>query len=58
MKIIPFFISFAFVSAQNLNLYLTLIEKGRYDEVKENIPDLVKRYPNEPGVLYLSLIHI
>ena len=56
MKIIPFFISFAFVSAQNLNLYLTLIEKGRYDEVKENIPDLLKRYPNEPGVLYIQAL--
>ena len=52
--IILFFSNFAI--SQNLNLYLTLIEKGRYDEVRENIPDLLSRYPNEPGVRYIQAL--
>ena len=35
---------------------MTLIEKGRYDEVSENIPDLLERYPNEPGVMYIQAL--
>ena len=56
MKIILFLIFFACANAQNINLYLTLIEKGRYDEVSENIPDLLERYPNEPGVMYIQAL--
>tara|TARA_Y100000741_G_scaffold58530_1_gene40762 strand:- start:294 stop:1133 length:840 start_codon:yes stop_codon:yes gene_type:complete len=54
LAIILFFFSFAY--SQNINLYLTLIEKGRYDEVRENIPDLLSRYPNEPGVKYIQAL--
>jgi tetratricopeptide (TPR) repeat protein len=49
-------ILFSFAYSQNINLYLTLIEKGRYDEVRENIPDLLSRYPNEPGVKYIQAL--
>tara|TARA_B100000530_G_C15864103_1_gene450569 strand:- start:239 stop:1078 length:840 start_codon:yes stop_codon:yes gene_type:complete len=49
-------IFFSFTYSQNINLYLTLIEKGRYDEVRENIPDLLSRYPNEPGVKYIQAL--
>ena len=54
LAIILIFFSFAY--SQNINLYLTLIEKGRYDEVRENIPDLLSRYPNEPGVQYIQAL--
>ena len=54
LAIILFFFSFAY--SQNINLYLTLIDKGRYDEVRENIPDLLSRYPNEPGVKYIQAL--
>ena len=42
--------------SQNLNLYLTLIQKGRYEEVRENLPELISRYPNNPGVYYLQAL--
>ncbi|MBD30982.1 MAG: hypothetical protein CMG44_02110 [Candidatus Marinimicrobia bacterium] len=54
--IIFFFINFAIICAQNINLYLTLIQKGRYEEVRENLPDLLARYPNEPGVFYIQAL--
>ena len=54
LAIILIFFSFAY--SQNINLYLTLIDKGRYDEVRENIPDLLSRYPNEPGVKYIQAL--
>lgn len=57
MKIIPIILLFfSFAHSQNTNLYLTLIEKGRYEEVRENIPDLLSRYPNEPGVKYIQAL--
>lgn len=57
MKIIPIILLFfSFAHSQNINLYLTLIEKGRYEEVRENIPDLLSRYPNEPGVKYIQAL--
>ena len=57
MKIIPIILLFfSFAYTQNINLYLTLIEKGRYEEVRENIPDLLSRYPNEPGVKYIQAL--
>ena len=32
--------------SQNINLYLTLLEKGRTQEVKDNLPELLDRYPD------------
>ena len=43
-----------FLKAQNIDLYITLIEKGKISEVKENLPELIERYPNDPGVLFLK----
>ena len=42
------------LSAQNIDLYLTLLEKGRMDEVRETLPELLNRYPNEAGVYFLQ----
>lgn len=47
---------FCCANAQNINLYLTLIQKGRYSEVKENLPDLLSRYPNEAGVFFIQAL--
>ena len=41
---------------QNINLYLTLLEKGRIQEVKENLPELLDRYPNEAGVYFVQAL--
>ena len=47
---------FCCANAQNINLYLTLIQKGRYGEVRENLPDLLSRYPNEAGVFFIQAL--
>jgi len=54
--LILFVINSCLVLSQNLNLYFTLVQKGRLDEVRENLPDLVSRYPNNPGVFYLQAL--
>ena len=41
---------------QNINLYLTLLEKGRTQEVKDNLPELLDRYPDEVGVYYIQAL--
>ena len=41
---------------QNINLYLTLLEKGQFQEVKENLPELLDRYPDEAGVYYIQAL--
>ena len=40
--------------AQNIDLYITLLEKGKISEVKENLPELIERYPNDPGIFFLK----
>ena len=40
--------------SQNIDLYLTLLEKGKIEEVKENLSELLDRYPNEAGVYLLQ----
>ena len=50
------FLNNTFSFSQNLNLYFTLIQKGRYEEVRENLPELISRYPNNPGVYYLQAL--
>lgn len=34
--------------------YLTMIQEGQLDQVKAEIPALLTKYPNNPGVLYLQ----
>ena len=43
-----------FLKAQNIDLYITLLEKGKISEVKENLPELIERYPNDPGIFFLK----
>jgi tetratricopeptide (TPR) repeat protein len=51
-----FLFGFVAIYPQNINLYLTLLEKGRISEVKDNLPELLDRYPNEAGVYYIEAL--
>ena len=42
--------------SQNIKLYLTLLEKGQILEVKDNLPELLDRYPDEAGVYYIQAL--
>ena len=37
-------------------MYLSLIHEGQSQGVKENLPELISKYPNDPGVLYLQAL--
>ena len=57
MNKIIFFISFlAITYSQNVDLYFSLIDEGELDGVKENLPELLSKYPKDPGVLFLKAI--
>ena len=47
---------FVYIYPQNINLYLTLIEEGRIEEVNDNLPELLDRYTDEAGVYYLQAL--
>jgi len=42
--------------SQNVDMYLSLIHEGQREGVKENLPELVSKYPNDPGVIYLQAL--
>ena len=44
---------FSILSSQNVDLYFSLIEEGELDGVKESLPELLSKFPNDPGVLFL-----
>jgi len=46
----PFFYS------QNVDLYISLINEGKIKGVKENLPELLSKYPKDPGVLFLKAL--
>ena len=50
------FITISFLASQNVELYISLINEGKVDGVKENLPELLSKYPSDPGVLYLKAI--
>ena len=41
---------------QNIDLYLSLINEGKIDGVKETLPELISKYPKNPKVLYLKAL--
>jgi len=43
-----------FIYSQNVDMYLSLIHEGQSEGVKEILPELISKYPNDPGVLYLQ----
>ena len=57
MKLSILFLSFnAYLLPQNVDMYLSLIHEGQSQGVKENLPELISKYPNDPGVLYLQAL--
>ena len=52
-KFIFIILIFSALSSQNIDLYFSLIEEGELDGVKESLPELLSKYPNDPGVLFL-----
>ena len=55
-KIVFFFLLASFSFGQNIELYFSLIEEGKVEGVKENLPELISKYPNNPGVIYLKAL--
>ena len=53
-KIIFLISTFSILLSQNVGLYFALIEEGELDGVKENLPELLSKYPKDPGVLFLK----
>ncbi len=49
-------ISSSFSQQLNIDSYLLIIENGRGEEVRAEIPSLINRYPNNSGVLYLQAV--
>ena len=45
-----------FLFAQNVDMYLSLLHEGQTDGVKEYLPELISKYPNDPGVRYLQAL--
>ena len=52
--LLGFIIVFSFSFPQNLAMYMTLMEEGKIQAVRDKIPELLEQYPNEPGVFYLD----
>ena len=55
-KIIFIFFIFSILLSQNIDLYFSLIDEGEVDGVKENLPELLSKYPNNSGVLFLKAV--
>ncbi|MBT3589701.1 MAG: hypothetical protein HOK52_12650 [Candidatus Marinimicrobia bacterium] len=45
-----------FIKAQNIDMYLSLIHEGQIVAVKEQVPELMSKYPNDPDVWYLKAL--
>ncbi len=41
---------------QNIDLYLSLIDEGKTEGVLETLPELISKYPNNPGVIYIKAL--
>ena len=44
------------IYSQNIDMYLSLIHEGQSEGVKEVLPELVSKYPNDSGVIYLQAL--
>jgi len=54
-KFFPIFI-LSFLSAQTFDIYFQLIEEGRTQEVKDQIPELKSKYPYEPAIPFMQAL--
>ena len=41
---------------QNIDLYLSLIDECKTECVIETLPELISKYPNNSGVLYIKAL--
>ena len=41
---------------QNIDMYISLIDEGQIRSVKEKLPELISKYPNNAGVIYLQAL--
>jgi len=55
-KIILLVSIFSVLLSQNVDLYFSLIDEGELDGVKENLPELLSKFPNDSGVLFLKAV--
>ena len=46
----------SFLYSQNIDMYISLIHEGQSEGVKDNLPELISKYPNDPGVKYLQAL--
>ncbi len=44
----------AYAQRPNIESYITMIEGGQADQVRNELPNLLNQYPNNPGVFYLQ----
>ncbi len=51
-----YFILPIIIYSQNVDMYLSLIHEGQMENVKENLPKLISKYPNDAGVIYLNAL--
>ena len=56
LKIIVFFVFSIFLHSQNVDLYISLINEGKSKGVLESLPELISKYPNDSGVLFLNAL--
>ena len=45
-----------YISGQNIDMYISLIDEGQINSVKEKLPELISKYPNDAGVIYLRAL--
>ena len=51
------FVIFPILSfGQNIDMYISLIDEGQINSVKEKLPELISKYPNNAGVIYLQAL--
>ena len=51
-----FILIFSSLYAQNIDMYISLLEKGNIKDVRETLPELISKFPNNVGVLYLKAL--
>ena len=59
MKIFKLFYLLIIIShlqSQNVDLYISLVEQGKLKGVRENLPELLSKYPKDSGVLFLKAL--
>ena len=45
-----------FIVGQNIDMYISLIDEGQINSVREKLPELISKYPNNAGVTYLQAL--